>query len=342
MQGAWVLVLALAVSMGAGCSCGAAHELDDAAIPDDAPRVDAAADDAATMDAAPADDAFSPDEHFFTLEPAVVDLIVMLERCAENEGAAAIVRVAVHYFSSCDSPGPIDVSIDASARVVTITPHVWLEHGRTDCASVGAEYQRDVPIVGLTAGTWTITHAFTSLPYTVSAMPPVTCTTLGTRVAGDVCSADCECTPGLSCLAVRGDAACQRQCADPCETLGLGSDLSLSCASGDACDNDPNLGWTCASSSIDECDDTHPCPAGMNCPAVSEGPRQCAWAIALNGAIRHACTTESECDAGLDCVQRADGQRACEVRCSTSDMACPNNAPHACLTGSWICEWLGE
>jgi hypothetical protein len=157
-----------------------------------------------------------------------------------------------------------------------------------------------------------------------------------------MCAADCECVPGLSCLAVRGDAACARFCADPCEALGVGEDLSLSCTGGDACTDDPNLGWTCATAALDECGDTHACPAGMTCPPISEGTRQCVWAIELDGSVRHACTTQTDCDPGLDCVQRADGERRCEVRCTTSDMACPNNAPHACLPGNWVCEWLGE
>lgn len=342
--GGWSIVMGLAM-LAAGCSCGSAHELEsDAAGPavDAAPLADTAPRLDATLDAGR--DAFvGPEDRFFTLEPAVVDLLVTNERCAAAENATTMLRVGIHYFSSCDTPGPIDVTLDAAAMTIALTPHVWHEHGRTDCRSIGAEYVRDVSIVGLTAGTWSVVGSATTTSLTVSSAS-VTCPPpgTGTITRGAMCQADCECLPGLACLAVRGDAACARFCADPCEPVGLPPDVSLSCASGQACASDPDLGWACAPETMDECDDARPCPAGMTCPPVSEGPRQCAWAISLNGSIRHACTRQSDCDPGLDCVQRADGQRACEVRCTTTDMACPSDTPHACMAGNWICEWLGE
>lgn len=341
-----LLPLALAAGLASGCSCASAHEIEDTGARPDAASVDDAGTGAdapdAGADAAVPVDAFDPGERYFTLEPAVVDLIVTVERCAENEGATAMLRVGIHYFSSCDTPGPVDVAIDPSAMTITITPHVWHEHGRTDCASIGAAYERDVAIPDLRAGAWTIAAGSTAIAYTIDPTSIPACAVPGTTARGGMCHRDCECAPDLRCLAVRGDAACARFCADPCETPGVGSDLRLSCPTSETCTSDPNLGWICATSANDACDDAHPCPAGMTCPPVTEGNRQCAWAIELNGAIRHACTTSAECDAGLDCVQRADGARTCEVRCTTSDMACPSSAPHACLPGNWVCEWLGE
>ncbi len=338
---AWALLLGASV-FAAGCSCAAAHELDDASTPQD---TSSSRPDAVTIpvDAFVGTDTAPSDGHYFTLEPAIVDLRVSQERCTTQENNVAILRVYVGYFSSCDTPGPIDVVLDHAAMTVTVIPHVWLEHGRTDCASVGAAYERDVRVVGLSAGTWSLAGGSTASTFTVfgpSGMCPGP--GLGTGIAGSTCIADCQCLPGLSCVALRGDAVCAQFCGRPCETLGVAHDLSLSCASGDWCIDDPNLGWICMASSVDECSDASPCPAGMTCPPVTEGPRQCRWAITLDSSVRHACTTESDCDAGLDCVQRVDGRRSCEVRCTTSDMACPNATPHACMTGNWVCEWLGE
>src|SRR5260221_10421739 len=122
---AWgVSVIAFAA---AGCSCGAAHEIADARV-----AADASAAGDAGLDVGPTApdtglDAFMPptDEHYFTLEPARVDLIVMNERCSTQEGTPAILRVTVHFFSTCDTPGPVDAILDASAHTVTIVPHLW-------------------------------------------------------------------------------------------------------------------------------------------------------------------------------------------------------------------------
>ena len=339
----------LFIAIVASTGCALVHERD--AFADvGVPLFDAHGADAHTIDARRIDDGsrddtetFEPD--YFTLEPADVDLRVTLERCSESSGATAIARVTVHYFSSCDTPGPIDVAFDGSARLVDITPHLWHEHGRTDCASIGAEYTRDVPIVRVGEGAWTIVAGSTTTTLDVSGAPPIACPPpgSGTITAGNVCRADCECSAGLSCLAIRGDVACERRCADLCEDLGVGRDLSLSCARPSECTNDPNLGWICQTSTMNLCDEMNPCPRGMSCPPVSEGPRVCSWSIALNASIRHPCTMQSDCDPGLDCVQRVDGRRACEVRCTTSDMTCPSlGAGHACSASNWVCEWIGD
>lgn len=337
-MGAFVL---LAASSIAGCSCASAHEISPDAAMDDVSDRDAALDrDAATLDA-PTLDALDASARYFTLEPALVDLQIVSERCGEVEGATAMLRATVHVFSSCDTPGPVDVALDASARTITLTPHVWREHGRTDCASIGVAYTRDVAVVGLSAGTWTIARSGAMLGVASASPTPCPPPGTGTVPRGGQCHADCECASGLSCIAIRGDAVCERLCEDPCEGVGLSADLRLLCARGDACWLDPTLGWTCAATTADACDAVETCPVGTTCPPVSEGLSQCTWSIALTSATRHPCVTESDCDPGLDCVERADGRRACEVRCTNSDMSCPTNAPHACMAGNWVCEQLG-
>lgn len=336
----WALAATLASA--AGCSCASAHEIEDGGT-DATPASDVVeVPDTSPDDAlVPAIDA-GPEPRYFTLEDAVVDLIVRAERCEEHEGASAMLRVTVHYFSSCDTPGPLDAVVDAAAHTVIVTPHVWHEHGRTDCASIGAAYERDVVVRDLTAGTWMVSGGATTLSWTVSGPGP-SCVGLPTLPRGSRCDADCECTAGLACLAVRGDATCARFCADPCEVLGAGTDpAERSCPEAEACTSDADLGWVCESTTTPECDATRTCPAGMSCPPVTEGPPQCVWDVVLDSSIRHACASNGDCDAGLDCVQRTDGTRTCEVRCTTSDMACPNATPHACMPGNWVCEWLGE
>ncbi len=329
------------------CSCASAHEIPDASGPTDAaPTPDVAERDGSepSSDAPLAPpDAAGPESRYFSLELASADVFVQAERCEEREGATIMLRARIHYFSSCEGPGPVEVSIDPATHTVTVRPHLWREHGRTDCVAIGAEYTRDVAVNGLTAGTWMVRAGSTTLTLQLGLGAPP-CTAPGTRPRGAPCASDCECAGSQVCLAVRGDAVCGRACFDPCETVsGASNDpAEPACPEAEACVIDDNFGWVCAPTTTAECDGARSCPAGMSCPPVTEGPPQCVWDIALDSSIRHDCTGNQDCDSGLDCVQRADGARRCEVRCTTSDMACPPATPHACDTASGVCEWLGE
>ena len=310
------------------CSCAQVHERD------------AGADDAWAATDAPS----SPDasrEVYYTLEPAEFIGTGSFDRCGEVAGATAIATLNAHSISTCDTPAPVDVAIDTVTRWVTLTPHFWRVHDGHDCGLVDYAYTRDIRVAGMTPGAWILQMVATRSASTTSAgvigdAASITCPppSMGTVPAGGVCRADCECALGLECIAVRGDAACERLCGLSCQSLeGLTLDPSLSCYGAQACVRDPTLGSICETNTMDLCDDTHPCRAGMTCPIGS--PRKCEWSITLDAASHHACTTSTDCAVGLDCVQRASGPRTCEVRCTTSIMICPDGT--MCDMPDWVC-----
>lgn len=296
----------------------------------------------------PRDSAPDPDGgtggSYWRLEPATADFLVAAERCSYAEGRTTLVRVTLHWFSSCDEPGPVEVAVDPMARAVTLAGWVWRHEGRDDCTPVGAAIDRDVEVPGLTAGDWTING---SVPLRVEGPPPpITCTAPGPE--GSACLADCDCLDGARCLGVRGDAVCALRCARPC-ARGLDPAVAdLACPGGGVCADDPDLGQICAGRSMDACGTSTACPAGTSCVADADFASYCDWSVRLGAAPRHACTTDGDCDSGLSCVEGTDTVRTCELRCASERMPCPGPGAHACLpeaarAGSrWVCEWLGE
>ncbi|MCC7536824.1 MAG: hypothetical protein IT379_11450, partial [Deltaproteobacteria bacterium] len=93
--------------------------------------------DAGPMDAGPTD--AGPDATtdgggagtYWTLQPAVTDFFVQAERCSYGEGRTPVVRATIHWFSSCDEPGPIEVAVNDADQTIRMSAWVWRQEGRS-------------------------------------------------------------------------------------------------------------------------------------------------------------------------------------------------------------------
>lgn len=347
-----LLVSALLVSLGAGCSCGESHTPVDAAPAVDAfattdaadPSTDAPGLDAPGLDAfatdspAPMDDVAARVDAPGTcithaLRPMHIESITSLEALDVHAGRSFRVRAAYTQSDTCHSRAMTDVEIDPATHTVSLVVRDWVEEG-LGCGELARPDARTITLQ-LESGDWTIRDASeggtASLAITIGPGIRAACVPDG----GD-CLQNCDCLGDEVCLSATGLGGPYTACAEPCEE-------DLDCSEGGSCTSfDDGFDLVCSAGG--GCGATGACPDGYACEGGS-----CTPTFRLAASTRVECTCDSECEEGLSCVTGATGSR-CEARCPTAGAWC--SSMHFCgeerqdvaglAVTDAVCVWAGE
>jgi hypothetical protein len=269
--------------------------------------------------------------HWIIASPS--DVRVANERCLTREGSTAILRLEIE-MNVCDEPGQISYDVEPDQREISVRPFVWRPIGGASCPPGTRTVTRDLALVGVSAGDWTVeSQSPVSTEIHVAEASPPSC--VDCRGPGQPCASDGECAGELACISLRGDIACGASCHLPCQPFpddaGAG-DLACSESLGFAavCEDNPDLGFVCTAATRDLC--AGPCADGTQCNFASPFP-YCAWSIEPFDVP--SCTSDADCPWGRSCVElEGRAGRRCDVRCR-GEHTCPEG--QACYLTSVVC-----
>jgi hypothetical protein len=297
-------------------------------------------------DAGPLTDGSTP-ALFYRLVPAEVDFWVSPEKCESYEGIGKRFDITMHWFSSCQEPGPIEIDVDEDTRQVAITGWLWELVGPTDCRSVGAAANRSVFVTELTEGLWHASWSSGTVDITVGgAVPPVCDARLP---LGSECAADCECADGRCADAVGVVGCLGRVCQKTCNQFEPWTAFHPECPAGQVCSSRGPVGGICANTTVDLCHRDADCPVGTRCNTDGDAAYHCEWNVEVDETSHRPCSSNSHCDPGFDCVELEDPSEdprlprgTCGIRCRTSDQRCPVGPPGCSVDGRprnprWLC-----
>lgn len=260
---------------------------------------------------------------FFFSQPFAEPLSIELDG-SPREGTALRLRLRFAMTQTCDSFGHVAVFLDPTARVATVQPWIWREL-EVPCAPARRVLEVSRTVFGLTAGDWTVVHDGGRL--SLSVMPAAAISACDIRAPeGDPCDADCGCEAGLACIEPRDTS--RRICGRPCEVTSADDPWNASCDPTRECVRDAIHGSVCRPRSAPACGGDVACASGMACWGGL-----CDWEPSSIGPVHAPCLVDAECGAGRDCVgwMGADPSlRRCEIRCTSSDMRCPDGTTGAC------------
>ncbi len=307
---------------------GAPH---DAGAPDAAPSRDAAS---TTPETGPAPDVgVCPGVRLVDVPAMSMSLV---DPIPPNTERSFRVRLPYALTNGCLSRAMPNVTVRSDARTVTISLRAWEELGRP-CPELLQMDERIVLLRLPTPGDWTITGGAATLTLTVGVPPPRACG-LG---PGASCQMDCDCPDAKPCLSGFGAAGPFTACRDACEH-------DMDCPNGGRCTSIPDgLESTCDTLAA-QCDAATDCPRGYRCTGG-----RCSTSFTLGGALRRACSCNSDCDSPLACAHARDpaGTRRCELPCGTGGPRWCGPA-HICgeagddvaglAATDAVCGWVGD